>query len=60
MKIINVKDRKVIHITETKQIPVDVVLGIIAILASLLLFYMLMTGSNPIEDLYEIIDSQSK
>ena len=60
IKIINIKNRKVIQVNETKQISVDVVLVIIAILASFLLFYILMTGNNLIEDLYEIIDSSSK
>lgn len=60
MKLINVKNRKVIQLTETKQIPVNVVLGMIAILASLLLFYMLLTGSNPIDDMFKLIDSSTK
>lgn len=60
MKLINVKNRKVIKITETEQIPVSTVLGVIAIMATLLLVYMLLTGSNPIDDMYKVIDSSTK
>ena len=56
MKIINVKERKVIQITKAKQIPVSIIIGFIAILASLLLCYMLLTKSNPITDLIKIGD----
>lgn len=60
MKLINVKNRKVIQITETEQIPVSTVFGVIAIMATLMLFYMLLTGSNPIDDMYKVIDSSTK
>lgn len=60
MKLINVKNRKVIQISETKQISVGTVLNVIAIMATLMLFYMLLTGSNPIDDMYKLIDSSTK
>lgn len=56
MKMINVKNRNVILI----PIEVIILIGAIAIMASLLLFYMLLTGSNPIDDMYKIIDSSTK
>ena len=60
MKIINIKDRRVIQISETKQIPVNIVLGVVALLASLILFYILLTGKDPITKLYEIVNTSSK